>query len=476
MKKNTNTTEKQILKTQITKSMIIKSIVNLVIIFCVLAGFRYVILENQIYDKKNKAEYITTIAFEKISMKMKVAEEKIKTIINLSVDSQGNISEFDHTAASIINKDYISCIILAPKGIVQYVYPYAGNEYLKGYNFWDNSNNKDKLGDITNEDKNISAVCGPYFYRNGKTYLVIRVPIFLENGNTLEPWGFACALVDFPDALTDTGINLITTNKFNYKLYRTDINNKERVILSLNKNKIKNGIIVQRDIFNQKWNILIEPQDGWYNINHILFETLVIIFISILLSIIIFDYLRLKDTGKMLTKMVNVDTLTGVFSRKYFFDYVEAEIKRNKRFGICYIDVDKFKEVNDKYGHEIGDRLLFEIANRIQGCIRKNDFVSRIGGDEFVIFISDINNEFDGEAILKRVKYTMEEPFAFKHIILQNTLSVGYSIFPKDGSSIEVLIQKADNYMYNMKRKNHRENHLNHFMKYSKINNTKKND
>lgn len=459
MNKKINITEKRILKTRITKSMIIKSIIYFLLIFCALAGSRYMMLKNEIEDKKNTAEYITTVAFNKISLQMEAVQDKIKTIIKFCVDSQGNVSEFDSETASVINTNYINCVVLAPKGIVQYVYPFAGNEYLMGYDFGGYSNGMNSLGNIANDSvKDGTVVSGPYLYRNGKTYLVVRVPIFLNKDNSSELWGFACALIDFPDALINSGINLITTNKYNYKLFKTEINNQEKIILSSNKNNIENGIIVQRDIFNEKWNILIEPQDGWYNKNEFIYELLVIIFISILISIIAFDYLRLKDTGKVLTKIVNIDTLTGVFSRKYFFDYVEAEIQGNKRFGICYIDVDNFKEVNDEYGHEIGDRLLFEIANRIQNCIRKNDFISRIGGDEFVIFISDINNEFNGEAILKRLKNTMQEPFEFKHIILQSTLSIGYSIFPNDGISIEELIQKADDYMYNMKLKNHSKN------------------
>ena len=108
--------------------------------------------------------------------------------------------------------------------------------------------------------------------------------------------------------------------------------------------------------------------------------------------------------------------------------------------------------------------------------MRKNDFVSRIGGDEFVIFVNDVNDEFSGELILKRLVKTMEVPFVFRNIILNNTLSVGYSIFPENGSNIEELIQNADRHMYNMKEKNHREIYRKHKIKHNKMNDTKKND
>jgi len=479
MKKNTiKTKEKTISKTRITKRMIIKTIIYFVIIFGVLDSTKYLIFQSQINNKKNIVGYNSTITFDKISVDMQIIETQTKSIIDFSIDSKGNITNFERAAATILGNDNVSCVALAPKGIVQYAYPYVGNESLIGYDFEDSANGENNIEALTNNnEQNITTIYGPYLYKNGKTYLIVKAPVLLENeDSTTQLWGYVCAFIDFPKSLMEAGFGSLIEQKYNYKLYRNDINNQERIILSSPKNYIKQGKIVQRDIFNETWKVSIEPENGWYDKSQYILETFIVLIISILASIIFFDYLRLKDTGKILTRFVNIDTLTGVFSRKYFFDYVEAEIGRKKRFGICYIDVDKFKEVNDLYGHEIGDRLLVEIGKRIQECIRKNDFVSRIGGDEFAIFMNDINDEFVGDIILERLMNTMEDPFEYRTVILQSTLSVGYSIFPEDGSSIEELIQNADRYMYNMKEKNHREIHIKHMIKHNKMNHAKKND
>ncbi|WP_170841469.1 sensor domain-containing diguanylate cyclase [[Clostridium] fimetarium] len=467
--------DKSISKTRITKRMIVRSFVCFIIIFGILDLTIYMISQNQINSKKDTAGYIAAISFDKISVNMQMIETKIKTIIGFSIDIKGNITDFERAATSIIGNDNVSCVALAPNGIIQYAYPYAGNESLIGFDFQDSSIDTNNIEAFANDNNQIiTTICGPHLFLNGKTYLIVKVPVLLENvDSTTQLWGYACAFIDFPKSLMNAGFNSLIEQKYNYKLYRNDINNIERIMLSFQQKNIKQGIIIHREVFNQTWNILIEPESGWYNKERYILESIVMLIISILSSIIILDYFRLKDTGKALTRFVNIDTLTGVFSRRYFFDYVEAEIGRNRRFGICYIDVDNFKQVNDQYGHEIGDKLLLEIGKRLQVCIRKNDFVARLGGDEFVIYMNDINDEFIGELILKRVLDAMEIPFEYKNIVLQNTLSIGYSIFPEDGSSIVELIQNADRYMYNMKKKNHREIKIKQIMKHNKINHSK---
>ena len=368
MKKNTTKLkEKSILKTRITKRIIIRSFVCFVIIFAILNFTIYMISQNQINHKKDTVGYISTITFDKISVSMQMIDTKIKSLIDFSIDSKGNVTDFERAAATILGNDNVSTVALAPKGIIQYVYPYAGNQSFIGYDFEDSSIEAKNAETLTNNNQNSSTICGPYLFQNGKTYLIVKVPVLIKDGNsTAELWGYACAFIDFPKSLKEAGFSSFADQKYNYQLYQNDINNKEKIILSSDKNKIKQGIVIHREIFNQTWNVRIEPENGWYNKNQYILQSIMMLIISILISVIIFDYFRLKDTGKILTRFVNIDTLTGVFSRKYLFDYVEAEIERNSRFAICYIDVDKFKEVNDEYGHEIGDKLLLEIGKRIQ--------------------------------------------------------------------------------------------------------------
>jgi len=183
MKKNTiKKMEKSISKTRITKRMIIRSFICFIIIFGTLNLTKYMFLQTQINNKKNAVGFIATITFDKISVDMQITETKIKSMIDFSIDAKGNITNFERAATTILENDNVSCVALAPKGIIQYAYPYAGNQSFIGYNFEDSltdENNTIALAD--DNEENSSTICGPYLFENGKTYLIVKVPILLEN-------------------------------------------------------------------------------------------------------------------------------------------------------------------------------------------------------------------------------------------------------------------------------------------------------
>lgn len=119
---------------------------------------------------------------------------------------------------------------------------------------------------------------------------------------------------------------------------------------------------------------------------------------------------------------------------------------------MIYIDLDGFKPVNDTYGHDAGDLLLKEIAERLSGIVRESDIVARVGGDEFVIVTGEINFGSGGELIARRIKDIITEPVIIGGNSVSVGASIGISIFPSNGSDSESLIQKADEAMYRVKK------------------------
>ncbi len=169
------------------------------------------------------------------------------------------------------------------------------------------------------------------------------------------------------------------------------------------------------------------------------------------------DITRRKLTEKEIRYRGNYDALTGLANRVLLCERLEHEIKVHKRkqlkFSLLYIDLDKFKHVNDTQGHSKGDILLQQAANRIQGVIREIDTASRYGGDEFVIMLPEQENLGDSERVCTRLLETLAEPFDLEGYKAMISASIGVAVYPNDGIDAEALFRNADFAMYKAKDK-----------------------
>lgn len=150
------------------------------------------------------------------------------------------------------------------------------------------------------------------------------------------------------------------------------------------------------------------------------------------------------------------DALTGLANRGLLQDRLQrviARVRRNPgRFALLYLDLDKFKAVNDLYGHTMGDKLLTEVARRLQRCIRESDTVSRIGGDEFVLLLTNIIKPIDASNVAAKIRQVLNRPFKLGDHSLTISPSIGIAVFPEHGESAEALLHFADEAMYRSKR------------------------
>ena len=116
-----------------------------------------------------------------------------------------------------------------------------------------------------------------------------------------------------------------------------------------------------------------------------------------------------------------------------------------------YIDLDQFKQVNDLYGHKIGDWYLQEVAKRMKCQLRSVDILARIGGDEFAVLVPSVRNRADVEEIAERLERCFEKPFAVEGMTLQGASSVGIALYPENGKTRDSLFHTADTAMYSLK-------------------------
>ena len=163
----------------------------------------------------------------------------------------------------------------------------------------------------------------------------------------------------------------------------------------------------------------------------------------------------LRDSEESMTHSAEHDFLTGLPNRMLLNDRIEqaiAQAPRHKQHvAVLFLDLDGFKHINDSLGHPTGDTLLQSVAKRLVDCVRSSDTVSRQGGDEFVVLLSEVAHAEDAAISARRMLHAVAEPHSIDRHVLHITTSIGVSVYPDDGLDAETLIKNADTAMYQAK-------------------------
>ena len=163
-----------------------------------------------------------------------------------------------------------------------------------------------------------------------------------------------------------------------------------------------------------------------------------------------FDITELKLAEAKLDQLARIDSLTGVANRLHFEERLAAALARSRRqqeaLAILWLDIDQFKLINDTYGHPVGDAVIIEFARRVLGCVRQNDVVARIGGDEFVLLLESPDRE-SGESVARKLLIAMQDPVMVDGLELHVTTSIGVAYSPQPAST-KALMDLADRALY----------------------------
>lgn len=166
-----------------------------------------------------------------------------------------------------------------------------------------------------------------------------------------------------------------------------------------------------------------------------------------------------KQLHARLQRMAQYDQLTQLPNRELLRDRLKASLALAKsesgRMALLYVDLDRFKEVNDTHGHAVGDMLLQAVANRLKGCVRETDTVARIGGDEFVVLLHSIQASEDADSVAGKIRHILAQPLRLDGHSLNIQLSIGVAHFPEHGTEEKQLFRHADEAMYTAKRQHH---------------------
>jgi len=165
------------------------------------------------------------------------------------------------------------------------------------------------------------------------------------------------------------------------------------------------------------------------------------------------------ETSRLYSDLVHrseFDLLTDVPNRFSLEKHLDAMISEARRsagvFGFIFIDLDQFKQVNDRYGHQTGDLYLQKAALRMKAQLRPGDSLARLGGDEFAVVVSAVHNRSDVQEIAHRLEHCFDEPFAVGGPVVKGSASVGFALYPEDALTADNLLSAADTAMYAVKQ------------------------
>ena len=201
----------------------------------------------------------------------------------------------------------------------------------------------------------------------------------------------------------------------------------------------------------------------------VLYTAFVSVLITLFLVVTVVYYIwrlnhRLNHSLFQVQHLANHDSLTGLPNRALFIDRMQRAMLKARRekslFALLFIDIDRFKSINDQFGHAAGDEVLKATCNRMMACIRESDSLGRLGGDEFVVLLEDLRSSEDAVEIAKKFQAAIAMGVAVEGELIPTTISIGIAIFPSDSDEEEGLFKRADAAMYRSKQNGRNSIHL----------------
>ena len=339
-------------------------------------------------------------------------------------------------------------------------------------------NNQNKLNYLDIEIEKLHIYLDNNFEENnaiertiiGFLFLVIILVLFMLTVSYKRSVKLKYELLGFKTAIENSYNSIVITDPDSNITYVNDVAQKEtgysrEELMGQNPRVLKSGMNDKNfydemhDALNagHKWEgeFINKRKDGTYyhekaSIMPIFRDNKLVNYLAIKLNIT--DYI---DAKKEMQHMAYHDALTSLPNRINIENYLENRLKvadrENTKIALLFIDLDRFKNINDTLGHDVGDELLIEVSSRLQQILRKSDMLSRFGGDEFAVVIDGLDNHYSVAYICEKILNLFQEVIHTKLHQLNITLSIGVSIFPDDAQDSTTLFKFADIAMYKAK-------------------------
>ncbi len=427
------------------------ALIVMLVISIAITIARYISLQE---ENTQNIEYLTSLYAERVSTIIAEAASATEVLDALLVANKGNIGDSEVTTMMSLAYDAESHIAIAymPNGIITKVYPVQGNEASLGYNVFNDENAKNDA--ITAMETRETAYSGPYKLMTGTTGLVARNPIYFKKDGKEVFWGFVAAIIRPSETfLKNSGLKNLEDIGYEYSV-ESNYNGTHVNLYSSHGFSIDLAeIYYDFQIGQSTWQITMY-QNGIQR--QILFEVFLITFAMLAFTTLIVLAFRQSEIKQTLAHTQSLtDPLTSLYNKRALLKYEERQNKQQSddSYSIFYIDLNKFKPVNDTYGHEIGDKLLALFSERLSSQFRKDTFISRVGGDEFVIVFPIKQDELQCTHVKERLLRISEDPFFIDNHTIHISCSIGYASYPLNGKNFAEVLTVADKNMFEYKQK-----------------------
>ena len=374
------------------------------------------------------------------------------------INPTAELEDWNKVVEKIIQRGHhLRTISLAPNDVIQYVFPLLGNENVLGLDY--RSIPEQWLSIQKARSLRETLISGPVMLTQGGQGLIVRVPIFTDPPFNNHYWGACSVVMDVESLFQDAGVYALS-DQYNIALRGFDSAGEKGKIF-FGEEKTFTNAFSQESVHFPYGNWIIAASvkaDFLTNINWFQVHSVRLIGYSLLLLMLL-SFMAIYRMYHVANKRSLHDALTGLPNRRYFMFTCQHQFSIAKSsvlaegFALLNIDLDKFKMVNDQFGHDAGDKVLTSVARRIQGVLRASDIVARVGGDEFLVLLPRVMSLHDVEVIvgaIERVIGTM--PVMYEHQAIEVKASVGFALYDKKFKTIEEILKVADDRMYDEKK------------------------
>lgn len=403
---------------------------------------------------------IDSILISKLSLQLNAKENSTNSHNKEKMSLTGPVQIYDGQSNLVIKRPIMISNNEKSKNSVETNISTDINDEITNY-INENSTN-DNI--IIDEDKDIR-----YLDNRNVDKLIINSKTEKENVSDIENntdkidnydssklfYGYSIAIIDIDKLLEMTHLSDLESANYYYTLWKYNSDTSEReYIVTNNEDMSEQSINCELSVPGGTWNLSIVPMNGWISIPEFIFYVCIALIIALLFSFLCYYLVRSEKQKKELNKLAHIDPLTGLYNTRYMTITLERLKQEDKSFLLFVLDMNKFKQVNDTYGHKAGDALLTEAAARLKKCIRDVDYAFRIGGDEFCLIVVKDNTAPTGDELINKIKLAIKEPIKIDNIVLNMQTSCGYASYPEDSKEFTELVKIADSYMYEDKAKN----------------------
>ncbi|MBV6271728.1 sensor domain-containing diguanylate cyclase [Alcaligenaceae bacterium CGII-47] len=423
-------------------------------IACLVAGLMWqgfqAIQKEQIIAATNVAKFQALDKLVEIAgaLESEINETiKYSDFLSLILSHNPDISQHEldgYAELTLQQNDSIVGVQFAPDGIVTMVYPYENHRMALGHDLLKDPDRRQYA--IKAIETRKAVLQGPVQALQGGYFLFNRKAVFLPGPDGEKFWGLSVVAVDF-DRLMDRYKQLLNDSDYLFSLTVHGTNGTPVQIWG--DGQILNDSAPHQTIQlpHARWELAILPKNGWVAPDHRLFRNEIFYGLTTLLMFLLAaassaSYLEKRQKSR-------TDPLTGSLNKNAIQTQGELLIRRKEPFIILIMDLNNFKAINDTYGHYVGDLVLIEVANRIQKALRRDDALSRFGGDEYIAVVTD--GHIDTDVLIRRIIENVTRPLQIEEHTLTVGISVGWATYTGGADTYESLYQAADKRMYEMK-------------------------